>query len=383
MKMSKASSVLALALISLSLPACDLHKEEQRREEHQKLVATSPEIKDVTITQPYVCQIRSKRFTEIKALQEGYLEAIAVNEGQVVKQGEVLFQVMPKLYAARLEAERAKAKALEIKYENTKKLNEYKDPNTRADAPVVSIQEVNLAWAELSEAKAKVRASEVELEFATVQAPFDGIIDRLKQMQGSLVKKEEILTTLSDNSVMWVYFNVPEARYLEYKADDKSQQVSRLELPDSKIELVLANGSKFPHNPNPSLTIEGIFNNETGNIPFRADFPNPDRLLRHGQTGVVLIHRTLKNAIVIPQRATYEVLDKQYVYVIGEDHKVHQREIVVAYEKDDIFVIKKGLNASDKIVLEGIRQVKDGEKVEHFEFRKPDEALTNQKFHAE
>ena len=114
--------------------------------------------------------------------------------------------------------------------------------------------------------------------------------------------------------------------------------------------------------------IEAKFNNETGNIPFRADFPNPDGLLRHGQTGNVLIHRTLNNAIVIPQRATFEILDKRYVYVVGEDHVVHQREIVIQHEMDDIFVIKKGLGVDDKIVFEGVRQVRDGDKVE-YEFR--------------
>ncbi len=142
---------------------------------------------------------------------------------------------------------------------------------------------------------------------------------------------------------MWVYFNVPEARYLEYMAGQgKSKETSRLELANSRIELVLADGSKFDHDAGKIVTVEGKFNNETGNIPFRADFPNPDRLLRHGQTGNVLIHRTLKNAIVIPQRATFEILDKRYVYVVGKDDVVHQREIVVQHELDDIFVIKSG-----------------------------------------
>src|SRR5208337_2592089 len=117
--------------------------------------------------------------------------------------------------------------------------------------------------------------------------------------------------------------------------------------------------------------IEAQFNNETGNIPFRADFPNPDRLLRHGQTGNVLIHRVLKGAIVIPQRATFETLDKRYVYVVDKDDEVHQREIAIQNEMDDIFVIKRGLGVGDRIVLEGIRQVRDGEKVE-YEFRQPE-----------
>ena len=128
--------------------------------------------------------------------------------------------------------------------------------------------------------------------------------------------------------------------------------------------------------------IEANFNNENGNIAFRADFPNPDRLLRHGQTGTVLIDRPLKDAIVIPQRATFEILDKRYVFVVDKDDVAHQREIEIAYELDDIFVIEKGLDVNDKFVLEGVRQVRDGEKVE-FEFRKPEEALKNLKYRAE
>ena len=128
--------------------------------------------------------------------------------------------------------------------------------------------------------------------------------------------------------------------------------------------------------------IEGQFNNENGNIAFRADFPNPDGLLRHGQTGTILIHRTLKNALVIPQRATFELLDKRYVWVVGEDDVAHQTLITIKHELEDIFVINSGLDVRDKIVLEGVRQVEEGEKVE-YEFRKPEEALKNQKFHAE
>ncbi len=174
---------------------------------------------------------------------------------------------------------------------------------------------------------------------------------------------------------MWVYFNVPEARYLEYMASRDQDKESQ------NIELVLANGNKFPYSAT-NVVVEGQFNNETGNIPFRADFPNRDGLLRHGQTGNVLIHRTLKNAVVIPQRATFEILDKRYVYVVGEDEVAHQHPIEVEHELDDVFVIKKGLDVNDKIVLEGVRQVHDGEKLE-YEFRKPEEALANLKYHAE
>lgn len=357
---------IILALSSLSLPACHMHKEGAAHHEHQKIVLTSPMLKDVTITQQYVCQIRSQRHIEVRALEEGYLEQIPVKEGQAVKKGDELFKVIPVLYKARLDAELAEAQLAQLELNNTKKLHEQK---------VVSIQEVALFEAKLAKAKAKAALAEAELNFTTVRAPFDGIIDRLQQQQGSLVKKEDLLTTLSDNSLMWVYFNMPEVGYLEYMTrSEKDKQ-------DEKIELVLANNSKFPQ-PGKIGAIEAKFNNETGNIPFRADFPNPSRLLRHGQTGNVLIHRTLKNAVVIPQRATFEILDKRYVYVVGKDEVVHQREIVILHEQEDIFMIKSGLDANDRIVLEGVRQVRDGEKVE-YEFCKPEEALAHQKTHAE
>jgi len=353
------------------------HKEEEEaQQELQKLVVTSPKAKSVIITQQYVCQIRSQRYIEIRALENGYLEAIPVKEGQAVKTGEVMFKVRPILYQAKLDAEVAEAQLAQLEFNNTKKL--FEDKNK-----VVSQNEVALFQAKLAKAEAKKKLAEAELNFATVRAPFDGIVDRLHEQQGSLIKEGDILTTLSDNSVMWVYFNVREARYLEYMAGaGKVNQNQQLKLLDSRIELVLADGSKFNQSAGDTVTIEGKFNNETGNIPFRADFPNPDRLLRHGQTGNILIHQTLKNAIVIPQRATFEILDKRYVYVVGEDHVVHQRPITIEYEMDDIFIIKSGIGVNDKIVLEGVRQVHEGQTVK-YEFRKPEEALANQKNHAE
>lgn len=370
MKISPIPAIL-LALISLSLPACNrmqAKENEQAHTEHQKIVVTSPKAKDVVVTEQYVCQIHSRRHIEVCALQDGYLDEILVKEGQAVKQGEVMFRILPTLYKARLAAELAEAQLAQIEFDNTKRL--YENEKT----PIVSIQEVKLAQAKLDKANAKAQLAAAEMDFTEVKAPFDGIVDRLLRQKGSLIEKKDILTTLSDNSLMWVYFNVPEARYLDYMASQGKDE-------NRQIELVLANGSKFQYTGTIGA-IEAKFNNETGNIPFRADFQNPNRLLRHGQTGTVLIRHTVHNAVVIPQRATFEILDKRYVYVIGKDNVVHQREIVNQHEMDDIFVIKQGVEANDKIVLEGVRQVRDGEKVE-YEFRKPEEALANQKYHAE
>jgi len=364
MKVSPIRAII-LALMSLTLSSCNRQTEGAHEEAH-KIVATTPQVKAVTITQQYVCQIHSKRHIKVRALEMGYLEAIPVKEGQEVKEGNLLFSVRPILYQKKADAENAEANLAELEYKFTKKLHEDK---------VVSQSEVQLVEAKRDKARAKAELAKAELDFATVKAPFDGIVDRLLHQQGSLVQEGEVLSTLSDNSVMWVYFNVPEARYLEYIASPDEEKESL------KIELVLANGKTF-NQAGKIAAVEADFNNETGNIPFRADFPNPDRLLRHGQTGTILISRVQKDSLVIPQRATFEILQKRYVYVVDKDDVVHQREIVIQNELDDIFVIKQGVAADETIVLEGARQVRDGEKVE-YENRQPEEVVADLKYRAE
>jgi membrane fusion protein, multidrug efflux system len=349
----------------LSLIHSASHHPEEHQEAH-KITATTPQSRPVTLTQPYVCQIHSQRHIKVRALEMGYLEAIPIKEGQSVKEGDLLFKVIPTLYQAKLDAELAEANLAQLEFNYTKKLS---------DDNVVSQNEVALHQAKLAKAQAKAQLAAAEFNFATVKAPFDGIVDRLHHQQGSLVQEGEILTTLSDNSVMWVYFNVPEARYLEYMADLKQRK------DDLKIELVLANGNKFPQIGKIGA-IEADFNNETGNIKFRADFPNPDGLLRHGQTGTVLISRVQDNALVIPQRAVFEILQKRYVFVLDKDDVAHQREIAVQNELEDLFVIKDGLGVDDKIVLEGVRQVRDGDHVEYQDLE-VERVVADMKFHAE
>ncbi len=365
MKISRIPASL-LALIFLCLPACNTPEEKAESGDH-KIVVTSPKAKDVIITERYVCQIHARRHIPVRALQSGYLEEILVKEGQRVKEGQLMFRILPTLYKARWEAESAEAKLAELELQNTERLAKQK---------IVSKNEVALYQAKWARAKAKAELAKAELKFTEVTARFDGIIDRLHEFPGSLIKERDILTNLSDNSLMWVYFNVPEARYLEYMAGSDQDKK------DQRIELELANHTRFPY-ASTGLTIESQFNNENGNIAFRADFPNPEpRLLRHGMTGTVLIHRPLRNVLVIPQRATFETLAKRYVYVVDGKGEVHQREITVQHELPDIYVIDNGLSVGDKFVYEGIRQVREGQKVE-YELRPPEQILAHLKFHAE
>jgi membrane fusion protein (multidrug efflux system) len=302
--------MLVVALESGDVLAAQKQK-EQPLQEHRKIVLTSPKAMDVVITQPYVGKIHAQRHINVRALEKGYVSVIKVMEGQTVKKGDLMFKIVKA--GANSNAEPAKN----------------------------------------------------ELDFTSVIAPFNGLVGRLHEQLGSLVKEGDTLTTLSDNSVVWVYFKVPERAYLEYMASRKQDKA------DQTIELDLANHAKFPQ-PCQNVVIEAHFNKQTGNIAFRADFPNPDGLLRHGQSGTILIHRTLHNVTVIPMRATFEFLDKRYVYVVDKDDVVHRRDIDIECEADDIFVIKQGVGVGDRIVVEGVRQVRDGEKVE-YEFRPPEE----------
>jgi membrane fusion protein (multidrug efflux system) len=395
-------SVSVLASFSLFLAACDTSRaqpQEGHHQESQKLVVTTPAAEDVVVTQSYVCQIHSRRHIEVRALDSGYLQQVYVQEGQKVKQGQVMFKIVPVLYQGKLDTESAEAELAQIKYNNTKKLS---------NQAVVSEQEVALAKAELARAKARQGLAQAEVNFTNLKAPFEGIVDRQQQQQGSLVNEGDVLSTLSDNEVMWVYFNVPESRYLEYKAGLDQEELD--------VQLRLANGEVFPF-PGKIGAIEADFNSETGNIAFRADFSNPNGLLRHGQTGTILIHRKVPNAVVIPQRATFEILANKYVFVVEPDTKqgskpqsahaaepghepaaehapahadkpgaqygiVRQRQIDIQHELDDIYVIKSGVQVADKIIFEGVRQVRDGDRVE-YELKPLSEIMKTLKYHAE
>lgn len=324
--------------------ACTSHKEE--KEEEVKFLVTSSLKKDTLITRDYVCQIHAIQHIELRALEKGYLEKIYVDEGQLVKKGDLMFKIMPLMYNAEVQKAQAEADFAEIEYQNTKQLSEKN---------VVSPNELALLKAKLDKAKAELSLAQIHLQFTEIRAPFDGIMDHFQVRLGSLVNEGDLLSTLSDNSEMWVYFNVPELEYLNYKTHVTEENLQ-------KVNLLMANNQLFKYTGEVTA-IEADFNNATGNIAFRATFPNKEGLLRHGETGNIQMGIPLNNAIIIPQKATYEILEKKYVFVVDKDNVVHSREIQIASEMPDIYIIKDGLKENEKILLEGIRKVKDGEKI--------------------
>ncbi len=343
--------------------SCKSHKKE--KEEATKFLVTSPLKMDTLISREYVCQIRSISHIELRAQERGYLQNIYVDEGQVVKKGQLLFRIMPNIYKAEQQRAQAEVNFAEIEYQNTKRL---------ADSNIVAPTELAMAGAKLGKAKADLALANVHLLFTDIRAPFDGIIDRFQVRLGSLLDEGDLLTTLSDNSKMWVYFNVPEAEYLNYRSHISKDSTMT-------VNLLMANNQMFEY-PGVVETIEADFNNETGNIPFRATFPNPKALLRHGETGNIVVTIPIKDAIVIPQKATFEILDKIYVFVVDKNNVVKQRKITVGAELPDLCVVTNGLNEGEKILLEGLRKVRDGKKIA-YKYEKPRSVMSHLKLYAE
>jgi membrane fusion protein (multidrug efflux system) len=147
------------------------------------------------------------------------------------------------------------------------------------------------------------------------------------------------------------------------------------------VNLMMANNELFEF-PGVVKTIEADFNNETGNIAFRATFPNPKGLLRHGETGNVQVRIPLKQAMIIPQKATFEVLDKKYVYVVDSNHVIQSRMITVSHELPHLYVISSGLNIDDKVLIEGLRKVKENQKI-NIDLKKPDDVIQHLDLYAE
>lgn len=335
--------LLTLGVAAVLLGGCS-RAEHAVTKEAPELEVTTPMRRDATLTKEYVSQIHAYQHIELRALEKGYLQESLVDEGQVVEQGQPMFRIMPNVYQAELERAKAEASVARIEYENTKAL---------AERNIVSQNELAVAQATLAKAEAEVTLAQTHLDFTNVTAPFTGMMDHLEVRKGSMVDEGELLTTLADLSKMWVYFNVPEAEYLDYKLNGMASR---------NVRLKLANGMIFDQ-VGTIETIEADFDNRTGNIEFRATFPNPDQLLRHGQTGKILMDVPYTDALMIPQKATFEVLDKTYVYVVNGENRLEQRLITIAAEQPHVFLVAGGLDEDDTVLIEGLRRVQNGDEI--------------------
>lgn len=339
--------------------------ENKGKEVEEKYTVTEPFRTDTSYNKEYVSQIKSLKNIEIRAQEKGYLQNMYVDEGQYVKAGQLLFRIMPKMYEAEYQKAEAEAKIANIEYQNAKSL---------AEKNIVSPNEVAMAKAKYDQANAEMSIAKLHLSFTEIRAPFDGVIDRIPLRLGSLVEEGELLTSLSDNNQMQVYFNVSEPEYLEYQTNVAGRA-------NPKVSLILANNQTFK-NKGDIEVIEGEFDNETGNIAFRAKFLNHDHLLKNGQTGKVQMTVPLKNALIIPQKATYELQDRKYVFVVDKNGVVKSRNIEIGGELPDLYIVSNGVSEHDKILLEGVQKVKDDDKIK-YEFVSASQALSQLKLKAE
>lgn len=352
---------LLAGLAALLSAACQ--HPHQAHEEAPVFAVTTPLRKDVELTREYVAQVHASQHIEVRAQEHGYLTEIFVDEGQQIEEGTKMFQIMPLLYKADLHRAQAEADMASIEYKNTKLL---------ADKDIVSPAELALGAAKVKRAKAELSLAQTHMRLTEIRAPFTGLMDRFEVRLGSLVEEGELLTTLSDNRTLWIYFNVPEAEYLDYMTNPEH---------DSAVTFKMANDKIFEQEGKVE-TIEADFDSTTGTIAFRATFDNPKGLLRHGETGNILVKAKHAYAQVIPQKATFEILDRRYVFVVDDEGTVKTRQISIAAEVPHAFIVQEGLQDSDRILLEGLRKVHEGEHVE-VRFEEPAEVFSKLNYHAE
>jgi membrane fusion protein (multidrug efflux system) len=358
--------LLGLAL-SLGAFACgEREHSAEAAETSRSFPVTSPEVKDVVLRREYVAKIEAVRHAELHARIKGTIESVTVDEGAAVKAGQLLFSINARVHKQDVAVARAAARAQEAELHAA----ELDQQNTQllADKNIVSPAELaraksktDMLKAKVQEARALAERANVELERADIRAPFDGVVDRIPRKAGNAVAEDELLTTISDTREVFAYFAISEREYLDL---EKSKHGAE----PRKVSLVLADGSTFGHEGTVDA-VAGELDRETGTLSYRARFPNPEGTLKHGSSGKVVIDTALKGALLVPQRATFEVQGNVYIYAVDPQNVVHVKKLDVKQRFEDDFIVGSGLTAKDRFVLEGLQHVKDGMAIDP---RKPD-----------
>lgn len=302
---------------------------------------------------------------EIRPQISGFLTKVHVDDGQYVTKGQVLFTIdQVQLQAAVEQAEAAVQVAKANVNTATTNANNNKillDKNIiSASAYQTSADALNAAKAQLLQAEASLTSAKKNLSYSVVTAPTNGYVGELPYKEGALVSPSTLLTQLSGNSVIQAVFSINEKELLQFNSEGK-RTVKETVASFPEVTLRLADGSIYPYKGKVT-SIAGVINSATGAAQTKADFPNPDGLLRSGNTGVVLIPSIHNGTIKIPQNATFEIQDMRFVYVVGDSAKIHSTPITVAPENDGkSFIVTSGLKQGDVIVTEGVGIVaKDG-----------------------
>ena len=319
----------------------------------------TPQVTSTWVDKEYVGKVEAVRYVEFRSRLKGFIEQLGVDEGQRVKAGQLLFSISARELAqevkkakAAVDVAAAELRAAEVDQANTKLLLE-KKISSQTEYDLASAKVAALT-ARLEEAKAHEGQALINLSYGQVRAPFDGVVNRIPRKVGAMVDEDELLTTLTDTSEVFVYFRLSEQEYLDTTS-------SSGKLPTS-VSFKLANGAPWSERGTVDA-IETEFDEDTGNLALRARFQNPDGLLKHGSTGKVVVRTELGRTMVVPQAATFEIQELLYVYVVDHDDKPHATRIVPRARLDESFVVESGVSESDRIVLEGVHKVKEGERI--------------------
>ena len=329
--------------------------------------ATSPDIpvisvleKDVHLSKNYVADIQAVQYVELRSRVPGFLERIYVDEGRFVKKGQLLFSINDTEYRA--DVARSKANLNSVIAETRSAELEVEKVTKLVQKRIISETELDVAQAKLramrariEEAEAALRHAKNRLSYTQIRAPFDGVIDRIPLKVGSLLEEGTLITSVTDISSVYAYFNISEGQYLNYL---RSREASN-ENHHAAVSLILADGSHYDLQGRIETIVSEI-HESTGSIAFRARFPNPQFLLKHGASGKVQLTNELEDALVLPQKAVFEIQDKNYVFVVDEGNTVKVRGIVPEARINDLYVLESGLLEGERVVYEGIQNIREG-----------------------
>ncbi|WP_232422340.1 efflux RND transporter periplasmic adaptor subunit [Methylosarcina fibrata] len=343
--------------LCLFLAACSSKNETDSVDTHQVI---TPIVKDIVYSSEYVAEIHSIRNVEIRSKVRGYIEKNHVDEGQPVKKGQPLFDLSTSEFEKELQKADAvyknaiaDLKASEVELDNVKLLVA-KNIVSGAELRVAQAKSEALR-ADVEEARANKDKTALHISFAHIKAPFDGVINRIPNKVGSLIQEGDMLTTISDNREVFAYFNLSEIDYLNYIVAENNKI--------KNVSLRLANNALYRHEGKIEA-IESEFDPSTGNIAFRARFPNPEAILKHGANGKIIVKKHLKKAMLVPQKSTFEIQDKLYVFVVNPENVLKQRNIIPQMRFQEFYVVESGLSESELILFEGAETMKDGAKIQ-------------------
>ena len=313
----------------------------------------------------YPATIKGVQDVEIRPKVSGFITKLCVKEGQAVKAGQLLFVIDNVTYAAAarqaaaaVNSAKAQLNTARLTYNNNLKL--FKNNVIGSYELQSAKNSMEAAAAALAQAKASYVSAKENLSFCYVTSPASGVIGDLPYRVGALVSasSQQPLTTVSNISTMQVYFSMTEKELLDMTKTAGGLHAAINDYPAVKLQL--ADGTIYEH-PGHVATVSGVIDPTTGSVSMRADFPNPQHLLKSGGSGSIVVPHTSSSAIIIPQDAVAQVQDKHFVYVVGNDNKVKYTAVTVD-PKDDgkTYIITSGLKVGDRIVVNGISSLSDG-----------------------